>query len=299
TLTDDSDFPAGNRRFEHCQIRLSACRRECSGDESLLSLGVSDSHDQHVLCHPSLVFSDVACDSEGEALLSQQRVSTLSRSERPDLSLLRSMGNEDLLGVAWPVVDHLLSHRTGKSYRMNASNEVVVSECIQDGISHSSHRSHAENDVARISQFNSNLGERSSDWSHREGNHVHRATIHASGESPIQLDSELFLTHPLTHDSLHSFGHSTHAVILLLGDHIRLTLDSCYISRISAAEVIVLVGLQGSEYSSLHQLVHDVVCFLLRPEMLSLFLPSLSMEGIRTHRRCRFQRGSSVQPSRQ
>lgn len=78
---------------------------------------------QHVFSHPSFVSSNIACNSQGETFLAQQRISscnpisqsidilpslTVSRSERPDFSFLGTMSNENLLGIAWPMIDHLL-----------------------------------------------------------------------------------------------------------------------------------------------------------------------------------------------
>lgn len=71
----------------------------------LLSIRPSNTHDEHVLGQPTLIASNVRSDTKGKALLSEKGVASVARAERPDLALSRAMGDHDLLGVAWPVVD--------------------------------------------------------------------------------------------------------------------------------------------------------------------------------------------------
>ncbi|GMR35871.1 hypothetical protein PMAYCL1PPCAC_06066 [Pristionchus mayeri] len=262
-VSDAADLPSGQSWLEHREIRLATGRGEGSCDEVLLQAGSSDAHDEHVLGHPSLVLGDVGGNAEGEALLAQKRVASLSRSERPDLSLGRAVGDEDTVGIARPVVDHPLLHGSGQTDGVDAAGEVTVAEDVEDVESHPSHDAHRENHVVGVSQLHSNLRERSSDGAHRERNHVHDAARHASGETRVQLDGEIFGTHPVSHQGLHSLGSAAHSVVLVACHHPRLRLHTSHVLGIGSADVVVVVCLEGGEHSSLHQLVHDLLALVL------------------------------------
>ncbi len=61
--------------------------------------------DQHVFGQPALLFSDAGRDTESEALLPQQRVSSVPAAERHDGPLVRDVSDERELRVTRPVID--------------------------------------------------------------------------------------------------------------------------------------------------------------------------------------------------
>jgi len=95
------DFPAGDRRPQHRQVGLAACRRECGRKVKHLSLGRSDLQDQHVLGHPALIPGQHTGDSQRIAFLAQQRVTAVTGTIGPDFPGLGEMADVLLL-VARP-----------------------------------------------------------------------------------------------------------------------------------------------------------------------------------------------------
>src|SRR4051812_49170948 len=89
------------RRDQHREIGFSAGAGKCRGDVSLLSLRRLHAEDQHVLGHPAFVSRNCGCDTQSEALLSQQGVSPVSGTKRPDLAALGKM-HDVLFFIAGP-----------------------------------------------------------------------------------------------------------------------------------------------------------------------------------------------------
>lgn len=72
---------------------------------------VSLSH-QHVLSQPALVLGDTGGDAEGEALLPQQRVSSVAAAKGEDLPGVRQVRYQHLVRVTGPRVDQRSCNRT-------------------------------------------------------------------------------------------------------------------------------------------------------------------------------------------
>ncbi len=64
--------------------------------------------DQHVFGQPALLFSDAGRDTESEALLPQQWVSSVSAAKRHDAPLVRDVSDEREIRVTRPVIDQRL-----------------------------------------------------------------------------------------------------------------------------------------------------------------------------------------------
>lgn len=58
-----------------------------------------------MLCQPALVLGDAGGDAKGEALLPQERVSSVAAAEGEDLPGVRQVRDQHLLGVTGPRVD--------------------------------------------------------------------------------------------------------------------------------------------------------------------------------------------------
>lgn len=65
----------------------------------------ADCTHQHVFGQPAFVFGDTGGDAEGEALLPQQRVSSIAAAEGQDVPGVREVGYQHLAWVARPRVD--------------------------------------------------------------------------------------------------------------------------------------------------------------------------------------------------
>src|SRR5439155_11359307 len=79
------------RRHEHGEIGLTRGAWERAGDEVRLAFGTFGLEQHHVLREPTLVLRAVARDAEREALLAEQRVAAVARSDRPDGVVLREV----------------------------------------------------------------------------------------------------------------------------------------------------------------------------------------------------------------
>ncbi len=101
-VADGLGLPARDRRNEHRQVGLAACRREGSGDVLRLALRVGQLEDQHVLGEPAVVACHHRSDAQCEALLAEQSVTAVARAVRHDLACLGEVDDVLVLGVARP-----------------------------------------------------------------------------------------------------------------------------------------------------------------------------------------------------
>ena len=154
------------RRNEHCEIGLSAGRREGSSDVLDVSVRILKPEDKHMLCHPALFSAEVGCYPECEALLSEKHVSAVTGVDRPDRVVLRE--------VAYvPVI--LVDVGAG----MESLNKVgAVSEDIKNVLSCSCHDEHIEDNIYRVGKLDSDLCEIGFRYTHRVGNNIHRSALH-------------------------------------------------------------------------------------------------------------------------
>ena len=109
-VADDRDLPVAQPfgRDHHREVGFAARARKCRRDVDLLAARILEAQNQHVLGHPAVVARDVRGDPQPEALLPQQRVSTVSRAVGPDLPSLREV-DDVLVVVARP--GHILLAR--------------------------------------------------------------------------------------------------------------------------------------------------------------------------------------------
>src|SRR4029077_13558204 len=83
-----------------------------------------------------------------------------------------------VLTIAWPSHVGFIWPQRG-TYGMQSLYEFAIgAERLQDFCSYARHDVHVDNDVRRIADFNTNLGDRGADRAHRIWNNVHRAAGH-------------------------------------------------------------------------------------------------------------------------
>ena len=82
-VTDGFDLPARNCRDEHREVCLTASRRECASHILDFALRVRELEDEHVFSEPAFIASENGCDTESEALLAEEGVSTIARTIGP------------------------------------------------------------------------------------------------------------------------------------------------------------------------------------------------------------------------
>src|SRR5699024_7337059 len=84
-ITDTFDLVARQAGREHGQICLAASRGECRGDVLLDAFRAGNAKNEHVLGEPAFALGENGTESEGKALLAEQRVATVARAEGDDL----------------------------------------------------------------------------------------------------------------------------------------------------------------------------------------------------------------------
>ena len=83
----DGPYPIAGileRRNHHGQIRLAARARKCRRHVGDFARRIFEPQDQHVLRHPTLFARHPTRNPQREALLSQQRIAAVARTNAPD-----------------------------------------------------------------------------------------------------------------------------------------------------------------------------------------------------------------------
>ena len=162
-------------RNEHCQVGLTASRRECGCDILHLALRVLKAEDEHMLCHPALFPTLVGSDTECEALLTEQNITAISRVDRDDGVILRELADITLLGI------HV-------ARCVEAAHPVIrVAKRLEHACANAGHNRHIKNNVDRVGDLNADLCERRADRTHRERNHVHRSAGVGAARNVVEL----------------------------------------------------------------------------------------------------------------
>ena len=142
-----------------------------------------------MLCHPALFPAEPACNSKRKALLAQEHVSAVARSDRPDRVILREMANEALLGIKL-------------AFGMQALHEIRrIAKHIHGNLPHSRHNSHIQNNINAVGYFNADLAEFRESGTHDIRNHVHRSALHAALKEGSELCVSRALLHPVVRRS--------------------------------------------------------------------------------------------------
>ena len=110
------DSPPWERGCQHSQVRLATGAREGSSNELLLTFGIGNAENKHMLCKPTLILGDPAGNTQGKALLAEQGVAAITTTIGHDLALIGEVGDDDSFGIAGPVIDNLpCKHTNGKN----------------------------------------------------------------------------------------------------------------------------------------------------------------------------------------
>ena len=98
-IADGPDLPAIEAvgGDEHGEVGLAAGAGEGGGHVGLLAFRVFHAQNEHVFGEPAFVPRDIRGNAQGEALLTQQRVSTITGTIRPDFPGFREVDNVLLL----------------------------------------------------------------------------------------------------------------------------------------------------------------------------------------------------------
>ena len=181
-VADGLDLVAGDRGLEHGKVGLATGAREGGGDVELLAGGLAgQAQDEHVLGHPAVTLCHGRGDTQGEALLAEQGVAAVARTEGPDLVGLGEVGDV-LLVVAGPG-GVFLTGLEGSADRVNGGNpHATLVDEVHGSSTHAGHDAHVDNDVGGVGDLNTELGDGAAQGTHGEGHHVHGAALHGARE---------------------------------------------------------------------------------------------------------------------
>ena len=165
-VAEGLDAPAGDRRSQHCEVRLAARRGERRSDVVLTARGIDHADEQHVLGEPSFVAADDRGDAQREALLREDRVSAVAGAVRPHLERLGEV-DDVLLVIARPrhILLAALERGADGMHRLHPrSAHRDLAQHVGADVRHDLDRGDR---VAAVRDLNADLGEGSADGSRR------------------------------------------------------------------------------------------------------------------------------------
>ena len=149
-----------------------------------------------MLGEPALVARHHRGDAQREALLAEQRVAAVARAVRPDLAGLGEV--DDVLRVAARPRDVRRAVDERGAHRVQRRHEVaVLADQLERRPAHPGHDAHVDDDVRRVGDLDTELGDPRAQRAHRERHHVHRATAHRAGEQALEGVAHLHRVGPV------------------------------------------------------------------------------------------------------
>ena len=214
-----------------------------------------------MLGEPALLAGEDGGDAQRVALLAQQGVAAVAGAVGPDLVGLGEVGDV-LLVAARP--RHV---RTGVAIRIDqrvadavhgGHPRITGSDRIQRRGADAGHDPHVHHDVGGVGDLDAELADLATERTHRERDHVHRATAHAAGEQPAEGLLHLGRVGPVVGGA---------GVLGLLRADERPRLHPCDVGRLRAREIAAgtQVLVQLDECSAGHHLVVEAVALSDRP----------------------------------
>ena len=258
-VTDRLELPALELGKHHGEVRRAAGGRERSRDVILLLLRRGEREDEHVLGHPALILRHLGGDAESEALLAEERVAAIARTEGPDLAIVGELRDVLVLDLlrARPS-DILLTLLERSAHGVDAGDELTVgAELLKDSIARAGHDVHVDDNVRGVGDLDAVLGDRVADRTHRIRNHVHRAALHAALVRSFHLLLHFDRIHPVVGGA---------CVDLALGADERAAFNARDVALVRTGEVAsgTLLVVQLDELAVLDHHLADVDMLFLR-----------------------------------
>ena len=212
-----------------------------------------------MLGHPALILGHLGSDAKSEALLAEERVAAIARTEGPDLAIVGELRNVLVLDLlrAGPC-DILLALLERRAHGVDAGDELaILAELLENGIARAGHDVHVDDDVRGVGDLDAVLGDRVTDRTHRVGDHVHRAALHAALVRLLHLLLHLDGIHPVVGGA---------CVDLTLGAYERAAFNARDVALVRTGEVAsgTLLVVQLDELAVLDHHLADVDMLFLR-----------------------------------
>ena len=212
-----------------------------------------------MLGHPSLAAGHRRGDAQRVALLAEQSVAAVPGTVGPDLIGLGEVRNV-LLVVTGPgdvLAGLVVGVAQGVADGVDGRHPLAaLADQLEGFTAHSGHDAHVGYHVGRVGQLDAELGDRSAERAHREGNDVHRAAAHGAVE--LLLEDRLHLGRVVP-----VIGRA--GVLFLLRADEGAGLDARHVRRKRAGEegVGALLGVEAGEHPGVNHLGSKAIPLLL------------------------------------
>ncbi len=199
-VADRPHFPARPaqtlRRNQHRQIGLAASGRERRCNVVRFALWIFHADDQHMLGQPAFLARLPAGDAQRVALLAEQRIAAVARTDRLDRQFLREMHDEALVRIE--LADRMQTFHE-RFFALAASGPLgtLALDARERRRSHARHQPHVGDDVGRVGDLHATARDRRIDRAHAIRNHVQRAALHAAIEQRVDFCVRLRRRHPV------------------------------------------------------------------------------------------------------
>ena len=152
-----------------------------------------------MLCKPAFIAGKYRRDTQRKALFTEQRVSTVTRTVRPNRAFFGELRNVFVLHVgAGPNAVVLFAVVERFSDRMHTRDPCAVrADIVEHFRADSRHDVHIAHDVCAVGDFDAVFADRRTDRSHAERNDVHRAAVHTALVQRFHRLFEFFGIYPV------------------------------------------------------------------------------------------------------
>ena len=207
---------------------------------------------------PAFIASENGCDTESEALLAEEGVSTIARTIGPNELFVRELGDVLVFdvcarpdtAVGFTVVERL-THGVEAGHEFSV---LVGIENVENLLASAGHDVHVEDNVFRVGQFDTVLGDRGTERAHAERNHVHGTAVHTTLVKALHGFLEFLRVDPMV-------GRTS--IFFLHGRNKGTGFDTRHVRRERTEQVAVfLLGELRSE-AGIDALLHEGVIFFL------------------------------------
>ena len=198
-ISDGFDFPAGDGRNQHGQVCFSAGGGERTCYVFDFAFRVGQFQDEHVLGQPAFVAGLNGSDTQSQTFFTQQRVSAVTGTVRPDFAGFGEVGNVFLFN--WSAGPDAVVAFTGSQRfadGVDTRNEFsVLAQDFQNTCSDTGHGVHVNNNVGGVGQLDADFGNSRTERSHRVRDNIHDASVHTSFVQPHHGFLQFFRIDPV------------------------------------------------------------------------------------------------------